>query len=293
MTRSSSEKDIGFPHAGEDMARADGVIETEQTKSPAYRLAFADMDFMVRRELRPVRFQLELLKPEMLLAEHEVQSTVVVFGSARIPTPDEADPSAFEMKPGCVLDKRKAYEEARRFAKIASVEGQKHRSEGSEFVVVTGGGPGIMEAANRGADDVGADSIGLNIVLPHEQAPNRYITPELCFQFHYFAIRKMHFMMRARALVCFPGGFGTLDELFEALTLIQTGKAKRIPLLLFDEAYWRRIVNFEAMVEEGVISAEDLDLFRYVEDADQAWSIIAEHHSLPPHQTDGANGAAA
>ena len=148
-----------------------------------------------------------------------------------------------------------------------------------------------MEAANRGAADVDAESIGLNIVLPHEQAPNSYITPELCFQFHYFAIRKMHFMMRARALVSFPGGFGTLDELFEALTLIQTGKAKRIPLLLFDEAYWRRIVNFEAMVEEGVISADDLDLFQYVETADEAWAIIAEQHGLDPHQN-VANGAA-
>ncbi|MEM9628825.1 MAG: TIGR00730 family Rossman fold protein [Pseudomonadota bacterium] len=265
------------------MARAGGVIETPQTQSPAYRLAFADMDFMVRREMRPVRFQLELQKPEILLAEHDIRSTVVVFGSARMPTPDDCDPADLVKKPGCVLDKKRVYEEARRLAQIASVEGQKDRSEGREFVVVTGGGPGIMEAANRGADDVDAESIGLNIVLPHEQAPNAYITPELCFQFHYFAIRKMHFMKRARALVCFPGGFGTFDELFEALTLIQTGKAKRIPFLLFDEAYWRRVVNFEAMVEEGVISAEDLNLFRYVETADQAWSIIADHHGLEPH----------
>ena len=292
MTTSSSEKDIGFPHAGEDVARADHVAETPQTMSPAYRLAFADMDFMVRRELRPVRFQLELLKPEMLLAEHNIRSTVVVFGSSRLPTPDACDPEELVQKPGHVLNKKRAYDEARRLAQIASVEGQKHPSEGREFVVVTGGGPGIMEAANRGAADVDAESIGLNIVLPHEQAPNGYITPELCFQFHYFAIRKMHFMMRARALVCFPGGFGTLDELFEALTLIQTGKAKPIPLLLFDEAYWRRVINFEAMVEEGVISAEDLDLFSYVETADQAWSMIADNHGLSPHQTNGANGAA-
>ncbi len=292
MTRSTNEKDIGFPHAGEDMARADHVIETPQTMSPAYRLAFADMDFMVSRELRPVRFQLELLKPEMLLAEHDIRSTVVVFGSSRLPTPDACDSDELEMKPGRVLNKKHAYDEARKLARIASIEGRKQRSEGQEFVVVTGGGPGIMEAANRGASDVEAQSIGLNIVLPHEQAPNSYITPELCFQFHYFAIRKMHFMMRARALVCFPGGFGTLDELFEALTLIQTGKAKPIPLLLFDEAYWRRIINFEAMVEEGVISAEDLDLFRYVETADQAWSKIAEYHGLEPHNEQGVNGAA-
>ncbi|NJO38758.1 MAG: TIGR00730 family Rossman fold protein [Rhizobiales bacterium] len=288
VTRVSSEKDIGFPHAREDMARADDVAETAQTQSPAYRLAFADMDFMVRRELRPVRFQLELLKPEMLLAEHDIRSTVVVFGSARIPTPDACRPEELVTRPGRVLDKKRVYEEARKLARIASVEGQKERSEGRQFVVVTGGGPGIMEAANRGAADVDAESIGLNIVLPHEQAPNAYITPELCFQFHYFAIRKMHFMMRARALVCFPGGFGTMDELFEALTLIQTGKAKRIPLLLFDEAYWRRIVNFEAMVEEGVISPEDLDLFRYVETADQAWAIIADYHGLEPHKRNGA-----
>ena len=283
MTDNRSEKDIGFPHASEDMERAGGVVETPQTRSPAYRLAFADMDFMVRREMRPVRVQLELQKPEMLLAEHDIRSTVVVFGSARMPTPDACNPEELVTRPGSVLDKKRIYEEARRFAQIASVEGQKERSEGREFVVVTGGGPGIMEAANRGAADVEAESIGLNIVLPHEQAPNAYITPELCFQFHYFAIRKMHFMMRARALVSFPGGFGTFDELFEALTLIQTGKAKRIPLLLFNEAYWRRVVNFEAMVEEGVISEKDLDLFRYVETADQAWSIIADYHGLEPH----------
>ncbi len=292
MTRTNKDKDIGFPHAREDMARADEVIETDQTLSPAYRLAFADMDFMLRRELRPVRFQLELLKPEVLLAEHDIRSTVVVFGSARVPTPDECDPEELEMKPGRVLNKKHAYDEARKLARIASIEGQKQDSEGREFVVVTGGGPGIMEAANRGAADVDAESMGLNIVLPHEQAPNRYITPELCFQFHYFAIRKMHFMMRARALVCFPGGFGTLDELFEALTLIQTGKAKPIPFLLFDEAYWRRIINFEAMVEEGVISASDLDLFSYVESADEAWAKIAEYHGLEPHDVSADKGAA-
>lgn len=292
MTENRSEKDIGFPNAGEDMARADDVAETAQTRSPAYRLAFADMDFMVRREMRSVRVQLELQKPEMLLAERNIRSTVVVFGSARMPTPDDCDPEDLVMKPGRVLDKKRVYDEARRFAQIASIEGKKERSEGQEFVVVTGGGPGIMEAANRGAADVDAESIGLNIVLPHEQAPNAYITPELCFQFHYFAIRKMHFMMRARALVSFPGGFGTFDELFEALTLIQTGKAKRIPLLLFDEAYWRRVVNFEAMVEEGVISAADLDLFQYVETAEQAWSIIAEHHGLEPYGDNGKGAAA-
>jgi uncharacterized protein (TIGR00730 family) len=149
-------------------------------------------------------------------------------------------------------------------------------------VVVTGGGPGVMEAANRGAHDVGAESIGLNIVLPHEQLPNPYITPELCFRFHYFALRKMHFMLRARALVCFPGGFGTLDELFDALTLIQTGKAEPIPILLFDEAYWRRIIDFEAMAEEGVIAPEDVRLITYVESAEDAWQRICTHYRLDP-----------
>ena len=272
----------GLPSAGEDAARAAAAVETPQTRSPSYRLAYADPDFLLRDELRPVRLQLELLKPELILSEQEIDSTIVVFGSARIPAPDEADPESLRPAPGRVLDKRRAYDEARAFARLVSIAGQKRPHDGRRFVVVTGGGPGVMEAANRGAADVGAKSVGLNIVLPHEQIPNRYITPELCFQFHYFALRKLHFMLRAEALVCFPGGFGTLDELFDALTLIQTGKAKPMPLLLFDETYWRRIINFEAMAEEGVISREDLNLITYVESAQEAWERICAHYCLHP-----------
>jgi uncharacterized protein (TIGR00730 family) len=258
-----------LPSAGEDLARAQLKRETLQTQSPSYRLAFADQDFLLRDELRPVRLQLELLKPELLLSEHRIDSTVVVFGSARIPAPEAAAA-------------------AREFARLVSRAGQMHGPE-RRFVVVTGGGPGVMEAANRGAHDVGAESVGLNIVLPHEQAPNSYITPQLCFRFHYFGIRKLHFMLRARAMVCFPGGFGTLDELFDVLTLIQTGKAKPMPVLLFDEKYWRRIVNFDAMVEEGVISPGDRDLVRYVESAEAAWRVICAHYDIDPALADGGS----
>jgi uncharacterized protein (TIGR00730 family) len=268
-----------LPSAGEDAIRAEIATQTPQTRSPSYRLAFHDPDFLVRDELRPVRLQLELMKPELLLAEHKIDSTIVVFGSARTPGPDICGAAERRQKPGCVLDPKRAYDEARAFARLASAAGQGHGAR-RRFVVVTGGGPGVMEAANRGAHDVGAVSIGLNVVLPHEQHPNHYITPELCFQFHYFAIRKLHFMLRARALVCFPGGFGTLDELFEALTLIQTGKAKPMPLLLFDEAYWRRVINLEAMAEEGTIAAKDVELVRYVESAEQAWDVIARYYGL-------------
>jgi hypothetical protein len=230
-----------------------------------------------------VRLQLEQLKPEMLLREHRIDSTVVVFGSSRIPAPEAA--GAPTRRRGCVLDPERTYAAAREFARLVSRAGQKH-GPARRFVIVTGGGPGVMEAANRGAHDVGAESIGLNIVLPHEQAPNPYITPELCFQFHYFAIRKLHFMLRARALVCFPGGYGTLDELFEALNLVQSGKAQPMPILLFDEKYWRRIVNFEAMAEEGVIAPADLQLFRYVESAEAAWRAICAHYDLDPALAD-------
>ena len=273
-----------LPSAGEDMASARVERETPQTLSPSYRLAYADQEFLLRDELRPVRLQLELLKPELVLAEHRIGTTVVVFGSARLPSPEAG---ASPRRPGCVLDAARTYEAARTFARLVSRAGQAHGPE-RRLVVVTGGGPGVMEAANRGAHDVGAESIGLNIVLPHEQLPNRYITPELCFRFHYFAIRKLHFMLRARALVCFPGGFGTLDELFEALNLIQTGKAEPMPILLFDEAYWRRIINFDAMVEEGVISPQDRDLVRYVESAEAAWLAICAHYELDPALAEGS-----
>ena len=215
-------------------------------------------------ELRPSRLQLEYIKTDLLLREHGINSTVVVFGSARTATSEIADAGN---------NKHVAYyNEARRFAALISQRFQGKHTKA--FVITTGGGPGIMEAANRGAADTEGISIGLNVVLPHEQAPNPYITPELCFQFHYFAIRKLHFLLRARALVIFPGGFGTLDELFETLTLIQTKKIRPIPVLLFGEEYWRRIINFEALAQEEMIDPEDLELFKYVETAEACVDII-------------------
>ena len=263
----------GFPSAREDAVSAGAIRSTPQTRSPSYRLAYADTDFMLRDELRPVRLQLELLKPELLLQEENVTSTIVVFGSARVPDPSTPGPK------GRVNHRSNYYDQAREFAQIVSRACQCDGAR--ELVVITGGGGGIMEAANRGAHDVGAVSIGLNIVLPTEQCPNPYVTPELSFQFHYFGLRKMHFLMRARALVFFPGGFGTLDELFDALTLIQTRKIKPMPVLLFGEQYWRRVLNFEAMAEDGMIAPEDLDLIEYVEQAGDAWERIRAFYAKP------------
>lgn len=259
-----------FPPAESDVAAAERLPSTPQTRSPAYRLAFRDSDFLMRSELRPVRLQLELLKVEMAMAEHGITSTVVLFGGARIRRPGEAS--------GLPGDLARYWEEARRFAEFSSRESV--RRGGGEFVIVTGGGPGVMEAGNMGAAQAGAVSVGLNIMLPHEQAPNEYVTPELSFNFHYFAIRKMHFLMRAAAVAVFPGGFGTLDELFETLTLIQTQRMARIPLLLFGESFWRRVINFEVLTEAGTISPEDLDLFHFVETADEAWAHVAQAHGL-------------
>lgn len=250
-------------HAHEDIAAVKRQPVTPQTESPAYRLAFADTEFLCREELRPVRLQLELLKPEMVLNEHGIESTIVIFGSARV-----HDNGGKTKTPALIH----FYEEARKFARIVSEESAKTGYR--ENVVVSGGGPGIMEAANRGAADVNAPSIGLNIVLPHEQAPNEYITPELCLQFHYFALRKMHFLMRARAVATFPGGFGTMDEFFEVLTLIQTGKVERLPMVLFGEDFWRSVVNFDALVDAGTISPEDIDLISFVETAEAGWDVI-------------------
>ncbi len=255
--------------SSEDRRAAEGVPDTAQTRSPAYRLAFTDEDFLCREDLRPVRLQLELMKPALLMDEAEVKSTVVLFGGARIPRPSEKDGARTTI----LRDLSSQYEEARRFAR-AVTERSMQDSGGREHVIVTGGGPGVMEAGNRGAADAGGRSIGLNIVLPHEQAPNEYVTPELSFNFHYFAIRKMHFLMRAAAVCIFPGGFGTLDEMFEALTLIQTGRMERVPFLLFGEAFWRRIVNWEALREAGTIGADDLDLFRFVDTAEQALAFL-------------------
>ena len=257
-----------FRDAHQDRESAKSQADTPQAKSPAYRLAFADDDFLCRDELRPVRLQLELLKPEMGLDEHGIKSTVVLFGGARIPRPEARDGARSET----LRDMSVYYEEAQRFAKV--VTERSLATNCTEDVVVTGGGPGVMEAGNRGAMDAGGKSIGLNIVLPHEQEPNHYITPELCFNFHYFAIRKMHFLMRAKAVAVFPGGFGTMDELFEALTLIQTGRMDQVPVILFGEAFWREIVNWDALVRAGTISADDLDLFRFVETAEDALSVI-------------------
>jgi uncharacterized protein (TIGR00730 family) len=259
---------------------------TPQTQSPSYRLAFRDTDFLLRQELRPVRFQLELLKTEMLLDEAQIGSTLVCYGSARIPSPEQAEAAlntATTPERRAVVERLVAkahyYEEARKLARKAS-ECALVENGMRQFVVCSGGGPSIMEAANRGAAEVGADSIGLNIVLPHEQAPNTFVTPELSFQFHYFALRKMHFLLRARAVAVFPGGYGTMDEFFELLTLIQTGKIRPMPILLFGADYWSRIVNFEAMAEEGVINPEDTALFTPVETAEEAWAEIVKFYDL-------------
>lgn len=258
-----------FPAAHEDMRLAKVAPDTPQTRAPEYRLAFDDRDFLCRDELRPVRLQLELLKTQMVLDERGIESTVVMFGGARIRPPERASEVPEEM-----AKLSNYYEEARKFAYQMTEHSM--QSGGREHVVVTGGGPGVMEAGNRGAAEAGGASIGLNIVLPHEQAPNEYVTPELCFNFHYFAIRKMHFLMRAKAICVFPGGFGTLDEMFESLTLIQTGRMDPVPFLLFGKDYWDNIINWQALCRAGTISPSDLDLFQYVETADYAVAIIQQ-----------------
>jgi uncharacterized protein (TIGR00730 family) len=234
---------------------------------------------MTQRELRPVRLQLELLKPEMILAERGIRSTVILFGGARIPEPGgDAWAAKNETQKKNLEANSRYYEEARAFARLCSQHSAS--SYYREFVVVTGGGPGVMEAGNRGANDVGAPSIGLNIVLPHEQAPNPYITPELCFNFHYFAIRKMHFVMRAKAVAVFPGGFGTMDEFFETLTLIQTGRMERVPIILFGKEFWHRAINLDYLAEQGTISPGDQDIIDFVDSADEAWEIISRFYNL-------------
>jgi hypothetical protein len=281
-----------FPSSKTEAQSARHVPSIPQTESEAYKLAFQDMDFLLREDLRPVRFQLELLKPELFLQEAKIASTFVFYGSARIPEPAKADDliaAATNDEQRSIAERLKAkapyYEVARQLARHASrcevdPDGMRH------FVVCSGGGPSIMEGANRGAFEEGQETIGLNIVLPHEQLPNRYVTPELSFQFHYFALRKMHFLIRARAVAVFPGGFGTFDELFELLTLIQTGKVRPLPILLFGRDYWNKVVNFQAMADEGVIAPHDLDLLHWSEDADEAWDYVVrfyEHHPEPPH----------
>ncbi|MBF9051020.1 TIGR00730 family Rossman fold protein [Roseobacter sp. HKCCD9010] len=255
-----------FRDAHQDIESSQIVADSPQARSPAYRLAFADPDFLCRDELRPVRLQLELLKPQLEMDERGIESTVVMFGGARIPAPGQAARSA------ALQDMSRYYEEAQKFARLVT---ERSVATGcTHDVVVTGGGPGVMEAGNRGASEAGGCSIGLNIVLPHEQVPNAYITPELCFNFHYFGIRKMHFLIRAKAVAVFPGGFGTLDELFESLTLIQTGRMEQVPVILFGESFWREVVNWDALAEAGTIARDDLDLFRFVETAEEAMAVI-------------------
>ncbi len=257
-----------FRDAHMDRTAAEGVPDTPQTRSPSYALAFADNEFMCREDLRPVRLQLELLKAELMMNEAGIESTIVLFGGARIPDPVDKDTARTKT----LADLSHFYDEAREFARLMTLKSME--TGGCEHVIVTGGGPGVMEAGNRGAYDAGGHSIGLNIVLPFEQSPNAYVTPDLSFNFHYFAIRKMHFLMRARAICVFPGGFGTLDELFESLTLIQTGRMKRIPFLLFGRAFWEKIINWDALSDAGTISADDLDLFRFVDNAQDAVEIL-------------------
>ena len=275
-----------FRSAGEDAQTAQPPSRYDGPES-AFRLAFTDTDFLLRDELRPVRMQLELLKPEMVQRELHIESTVVIYGSARIHSPETAASLLAEAEQAgdaqALARARNGvamslyYDEARRFAALVT---ERSRTLETPIYVVTGGGPGIMEAGNRGAHEVGGKSIGLNIVLPHEQQPNAYITPELCFQFHYFALRKMHFLMRSIALVCFPGGFGTLDELFETMTLVQTGKSRRRPILLFGRAFWEKLIDFQHLVDTGMISDRDLGLFHYVETTEDAWSRLAEHYGF-------------
>ena len=253
------------------------------------RLAFADPEFLLRRETRGIRFQLEMLKPDLAQQEHGIEHTVVVFGSARFQSQEKAQKTLeVAQASGLAADIKRAealvrnahfYEQARAFGHlIAQYSANKHNP--NKLFICTGGGPGIMEAANRGASEAGGISVGLNIALPHEQTPNPYITPALSFKFHYFALRKMHFMMRAKALVAFPGGFGTMDELFETLTLVQCKKAKPVPIVLFGTDYWKKVFHPEMMLEEGVIAEEDLQLFRFVDSVEDAWEVIRAFYAL-------------
>ena len=274
-----------FPTAAEDVKNAQIVppaaagFSKQQLESTAYQLAFADEEFLLADEQRGMRLMMELNKPDQVLRRKQILCTVVMFGSARTPSPEllaEAAASGNFSEAQMLVKRQQAghYDEARKLAALITERSQ--CEECPQLHVITGGGPGIMEAANRGAYDVGGDSIGLNIVLPHEQYPNPWITPDLCFQFHYFAMRKMHFLMRARALVVFPGGFGTLDEMFEALTLVQTKKIEPMPILIFGKEFWDKLIDLDFLIEQGMISAEDKELFHYVDSADEAWAVIRD-----------------
>lgn len=281
-------------HFATAQASLDAITRLQDHNS--YKLAFADSGFLMQDELRHVRLQLEYLKPQLVLEQNNINATVVVFGSARFLSPEQAqlqleqvqqhytaepdNPSAISALKKAQRDLRNSqyYAASQTFSRLVTAHSCQHPE--SALMIISGGGPGIMEAANRGAMDANGKSIGLNIVLPKEQNPNPYITPEFCFQFHYFAIRKMHFLQRARALVAFPGGFGTLDELFETLTLIQTHKAERVPIILYDKAFWQKLINFDMLSEEGLISRQDLELIQYVDTPEQAWQIIDEFYQL-------------
>ena len=280
-----------FPSAKEEAATLKPTSRYGGDDS-SYKLAFADERFLLREDLRPVRMQLELLKPELILQEERIVATIVMFGSARLVPMDVAEEQlvkaeASNDKAGIArarmaLHMSRYYEEARQLSSLIT---QASHKLDEKIVVVTGGGPGIMEAGNRGASEAGGPSIGLNIVLPHEQEPNAYITPRLCFQFHYFALRKMHFLMRSAGLVCFPGGFGTLDEMFEVLTLTQTGKVRKRPIVLVGREFWTKLVNFDWLVETGMIAAEDLKLFHLVETAEEAWAVLESALGLDVPET--------
>lgn len=275
----------------DEQARLKAIME-----HPSYRLAYRDPDFIGSEELRPLRLEMELLKPEMILDEKGIKSTVVIFGGTQVAPRDqaeemmeeakaaiEADPDSPEnqrlmIRAQRVLNKSRYYEECREFAKIVTNYNKQFRD--GEFIVKTGGGPGIMEAGNRGAFEAGGKSMALNIILPFEQTPNSYITPGMCFQFNYFAIRKMHFLLRAKALICFPGGFGTLDELFTTLTLRQTGRMQNIPIILYGKEYWDGIINFQFLADEGVIQDSHLELFQYTETPEETWQVIKDFHGI-------------
>lgn len=294
MNKKTPKKGL-FSSAADDAETA----RKSQLASPSYRLSFSDEEFLLRDELRAVRLQLEWLKPDLIQDEYNIDSTVVIFGGARFLEPLIAQerfetaqanllvsPTDSMLKGKLkaatnVLNNSRYYDEARVLARKITEMSQS--LEGNQYVVVTGGGPGVMEAANRGAADAGGKSIGLNIVLPFEQKPNPYVTPELCFQFHYFALRKMHFLKRAHGLIAFPGGFGTLDELFETLTLIQTKKIKPVPIVLLGKEYWQRLIDFNFLVEQGAIDEKDLKLFEIVETAEEAFAYLNTFWDIECH----------
>jgi uncharacterized protein (TIGR00730 family) len=280
-----------FPSAEEEASQLKPTSRYDGPDS-SYHLAFLDEQFLLREDLRPVRMQLELLKPETILREEHIVATIVIFGSARLLPRDVAEERLARAESGgdaaalararMALTMSRYYEEARELARLIT---RASKSQDEKIVVVTGGGPGIMEAGNRGAAEAGGPSIGLNIVLPHEQEPNAYITPRLCFQFHYFALRKMHFLMRSAGLVCFPGGFGTLDEMFEVLTLTQTGKVRRRPIVLVGREFWSKLINWQWLVDTGMIAADDLKLFHIVETAEEAWEVLEHQLGLDAPST--------